>query len=240
MKVGVVTQARMTSSRLPGKVLLQADGKTMLAHHVHRLKKAGLEVFVATTTNTSDDPLVQEAERIGSPVFRGSESDVLSRYAGAANAFDLDVVVRVTSDCPLIDGSLVARGVESYLSLNDPYAFLSNSLKRTFPRGLDFEVMSAALIQEANLAATESYQREHVTPYIYQSGQIHLHQMEQTPDASDLRITLDTEEDFKLIRTLIEEYSGAELDADKLVATLRNHPELIEIKSHIEQKKLEV
>lgn len=239
MKVGVITQARMTSTRLPGKVLLEAGDKSMLAHHVDRLRNAGLDVYVATTDNRSDDPLVHEAEWLGCPVFRGSETDVLDRYVGAARAFDLDIVVRVTSDCPLIDGALIAQGIEEYLSLDNARCYLSNSIERTYPRGMDFEIMSTAMLLEADAASTERYQREHVTPYLYQSGRMSVHQMQRSPDASDLRITLDTEADLMLIRTIIEEHSGADLNAADLVEVLRAHPELAAINSHIEQKKLE-
>lgn len=238
MKVGVVTQARMTSTRLPGKVLLQAAGRSMLAHHVDRLRSAGLDVYIATTDNASDDPLVREAHALDCPVFRGSEADVLSRYVGAARAFDLDIVVRVTSDCPLIDGALIARGIEEYLLFGDSPCYLSNSVERTYPRGLDFEIMSSDLLVEADALATEHYQREHVTPYLYQSAHIAVHQMTRIPDASDLRITLDTEDDLVLIRVLLEQYSAANLDAAGLVDLLRAHPELAAINSHVEQKKL--
>src|SRR5690606_18445145 len=110
-RVGIITQARMTSTRLPGKVLTRIGGKSALEHHLDRLREADAPVIVATTTNASDDPLADRAESLGYSVFRGSEHDVLSRFAGAAREHALDVVVRVTSDCPLIDGDLVNRGI---------------------------------------------------------------------------------------------------------------------------------
>ena len=110
-RTGVVTQARTTSTRLPGKVLIEVGGRTLLDHHLDRLEAAGLEVYVATTSNAADDPIVDLAERRGLAVHRGSEHDVLARFAGLVREFGLDTVVRVTSDCPLIDGGLVAGAI---------------------------------------------------------------------------------------------------------------------------------
>ena len=238
-RVGVITQARMTSSRLPGKVLLEAGGKSMLAHHVRRLQAAGLDVYVATTTNEIDSPIVQAANELGCQVFRGAEDDVLSRYAGAVREFELDVVVRVTSDCPLIDGRLVRGGVELFLELGDPDAFVSNTLDRTYPRGLDFEVMSGEKLLAADRSARKASQREHVTPWLYAEGGTHVHQITRHADASDLRITLDTEDDFALIRELFNSHDGASLDGEGLIDLLRGLPELAGVNSDVQQKPVE-
>ena len=239
-RVGVVSQARMTSTRLPGKVLEVAGGRSMLDHHLDRLAAADLPVYLATTTNAADDPLVELAGRRGVPVWRGSELDVLDRFAGCVREHDLDVVVRVTSDCPLIDGRLVASGVERFLAADDPWLYLSNGIERTYPRGLDFEVFSARALLDAAEHATEPAQREHVTPYLYAdgSGRVTLAHVTREPDASRYRITLDTPDDLRLIRLLIEEHDAARLDADGLVALLDRHPELVAINAEVEQKKL--
>ena len=112
LKVGIITQVRVTSTRLPAKVLLSVAGRSYLEHHLDRLSRTGLPVIVATTTNVHDDLVVQVCHEDGIPVFRGSEDDVLSRFAGAAREHELDAVVRVTSDCPLIDPEIVAAGVD--------------------------------------------------------------------------------------------------------------------------------
>lgn len=240
MKVGVITQARMTSSRLPGKVLLEAGGRTMLEHHLARLGPAGAQVIVATTVNGSDDPVAELAARLGFPVFRGSEADVLSRYAGAAREHDLDVVVRVTSDCPLIDGELVKLGIDRFLAEGDEDAYVSNALVRTYPRGLDFEVFSAAALLRADAEATSAIEREHVTPYLYAregTGNPRIH-VTRDADASGLRITLDTPEDFELISRLIEQHDALDLNAERLIELLEAHPELTRLNEQIEQKKL--
>ncbi|MGN8024955.1 cytidylyltransferase domain-containing protein [Microbacterium sp. 22242] len=237
-RVGIVTQARTTSSRLPGKVLLEAAGRTMLAHHLERLGGIGAPVIVATTVNRTDDPIVDIARAGGALVFRGSEHDVLGRFAGAADASALDVVVRVTSDCPLIDPALVRHGIDLFLGTDDPHAYVSNTLERSYPRGFDFEVFSAEALRAADVDATGDPDREHVTPFIRRSPDTHLHSVVRTPDASRHRVTLDTADDYALLRRLIEEHDAARLDADALIRILDAHPELTALNAHVEQKKL--
>lgn len=238
-KTGIITQARMTSTRLPGKVLIEVAGKTLLEHHLDRLEKTERPVYIATTTNATDDPIVELAERRGVPYFRGSETDVLGRFAGLVEEFGLETVVRVTSDCPLIDGVVIRNAAIVYEGL-DPWLYASNGLERTFPRGMDFEVFSAEALLDAAANATEPHQREHVTPYLYEnvSGRMTLANVVREPDASAYRVTLDTPEDLELIRVLIEQYGAATLDVDDLVALLDVHPELVAVNAHVEQKKL--
>lgn len=239
MRVGIVTQARMTSTRLPGKVLMEAGGRTFLDHHLDRLAAADVDIVVATTTNAADDPIVALAERRGLGHFRGSEGDVLARFAGAARAFDLDAVVRVTSDCPLIDGRLIRHGIDTWLAVGEPWLYVSNTLERTFPRGLDFEVFSAEALLHAEANATDPAQREHVTPYLNSnaSGRMCLQSIRRAEDAGDLRITLDTDDDLSLLRALFDEHGAASLSGDEVVALLRAHPELVAINAHVAQKQ---
>lgn len=240
MRVGIVTQARTTSTRLPGKVLLELGGRTVLDLHLARLASAGHPVVVATTTNAADDPVAALATASGVALHRGSEHDVLSRFAGAAAEHDLDVVVRVTSDCPLIDGSVVAEGVRQFLDGGDPDLYLSNTRPRTFPRGFDFEVFSAAALAEAQRVCTDPVHREHVTPYWYQdlSGRTTIRNLARAEDRSGYRVTLDTADDLVLVRELVERHGAADLDCDGIVAVLDAHPELVAINAHVEQKEL--
>lgn len=239
--VGIITQARMTSTRLPGKVLLQAAGRSMLDHHLDRLGVAELDVYVATTLNGSDDPIVAIARSRGLGVYRGSEHDVLARFHECADRNQLDVVVRVTSDCPLVDGSLIAEAVEFFVSEDDPWLYVSNGLERTFPRGLDFEVFSAAALAEAHANAQGAAEREHVTPYLYDNvgGRMRLHNVGWHVNKSNYRITLDTLADLEVIRSLIEDYSAHLLDCAGIISVLDGHPELVQRNAHVEQRKLD-
>ena len=240
LKVGIISQARMTSTRLPGKVLKLIDGKPVLAYHISRLKQTGFPVFLATTTNQTDDPLLTFAKQQNLPFYRGDEQNVLSRYYHCAAENELDVLVRVTSDCPLIAPELVKNGIEKYLKSHDPYLYLSNALERTFPRGFDFEVFSFALLERAFKEASRPEDLEHVTPFIHQdrTGDIHFSHLKNREDKSNYRITLDTPEDFELLRILIEGHKADKLSGPEIISLLDSHPELVAINAQVEQKKL--
>ncbi|MFN3342773.1 MAG: cytidylyltransferase domain-containing protein [Flavobacteriales bacterium] len=239
-RIGIITQARMTSTRLPGKILLDAANVPLLKYHTDRLRISGLPVIVATTTNMEDDPVVAFCEKEGLPFYRGSEYDVLSRFYYAAIENNLDVVVRVTSDCPLIDGGLILEGVQNFLTLGDGRFYLANGVKRTYPRGFDFEVFSFELLKEAFVKGISPAEREHVTPYFYSNPESNV---EVIPFVNDIdysrfRITLDTPEDYELIRLLIERFHCDEMDYKEIINVMCDHPELEKINAHIEQKKL--
>jgi spore coat polysaccharide biosynthesis protein SpsF len=238
-KIGIISQARMTSTRLPGKVLLEAAGKSMLEYHTERLASSGLPIIIATTTNDTDDPIVDFAKGRNISYYRGDENHVLSRYYEAAKSYELDTIIRVTSDCPLIDGNLVREGVDLFEKENNQYLYLSNCLKRSYPRGFDFEVFSFQALKEAYHCASLPGDIEHVTPYIHQnrSEKVVFRNITQLVDKSEYRITLDTEEDFQLIKILIEQYGAAELDFMQIISVFDSHPELASINAHIEQKK---
>ncbi|TGE24847.1 acylneuraminate cytidylyltransferase [Hymenobacter aquaticus] len=238
-RAGIISQARMGSTRLPGKVLLTARGISMLEFHVGRLQSSAMPVYLATTTLPEDDVLAQWAQQHQIPCYRGDSANVLSRYYEAAVQFQLDTVVRVTSDCPLIDGQLIGQAVRQYQAANNPALYLSNGLQRTFPRGLDFEVFSFALLEQAQQHATSASDQEHVTPYIHQnrSGHVEFAHILHPTDASKYRVTLDTPEDWALIKELLEHYHADLLTADELIALLDQHPELVALNAAIEQKK---
>jgi len=149
MKVGIIVQARMTSTRLPGKVLRPVLGKPLLEYQIERLQRVRRadELIIATTTKDTDQPIVDLAERLGIKVFRGSEEDVLSRYFYAAQENDLDVVVRITSDCPLIDPVVIDRVISAFLDKTVNSDYVSNCLTRTFPRGMETEVFPFGLLE---------------------------------------------------------------------------------------------
>ena len=181
----------MSSTRLPGKVLLDLDGKPLLARQLARLKncRTADEIIVACTTNAADDPIVELCAREGTHVFRGSERDVLSRYLGAARAAKADIVTRVTSDCPLICPEVCDIVVDALDSSGADYA--SNTLKRTYPRGLDCEAFTRAALEKASAEATSAPAREHVTWYMHAEARerFSIRSVEDSDNHSALRWT---------------------------------------------------
>jgi len=237
--IGIITQARMTSTRLPGKIFREVNGHPLLEYHIQRLEQTGFEIVIATTTNAADDCVAEYAAEKNIKLHRGSEQNVLSRFYEAAVNYKLDTIIRVTSDCPLIDPHLIRNSVEKYLKLNNRNLYMSNALERTFARGFDFEIFSFSLLEEAFKNAVAGPDLEHVTPYIWNNrgGNVEFYHVKQAPDHSNLRITVDTEEDFSLVKELITAHHAEKLSYVEIEAILEQHPELVSINNHIEQKK---
>lgn len=208
MKVVLIVQARMGSSRLPGKVLLPAAGKPMLAHQIDRLRKVcgADEIVIATSVLEGDDVIANFCQTNGVAVVRGSEIDVLSRFSAAAVATGADVVVRLTGDCPLIDPAVVDRAIEMYFASQAERTYVSDTIDRSYPRGMDVEVFSRSLLDLADRCAVTRYDREHVTPFIRRSlGQIAAAKNVAAAGRLDgLRVTLDYPSDYENIKALIE------------------------------------
>lgn len=241
MKVVAIIQARMTSTRLPGKVLKKVMDKTLLEYQLERVacSKQIDEIIVATTVNKSDDPIVELCNRLDVSTYRGSENDVLSRYYEAAVQSEADVVVRLTSDCPLIDPDIIDQVIEKYLTSD--FDYVSNTQIRTYPRGMDTEVFSAKMLELAHLNGRKDYEREHVTPYMYLNKDINsVGQLIDRQDNNEYRLTVDTPEDLELITKIIKEiYPNDEAYClNKILKLLEEKPELTFINQHIEQKKL--
>lgn len=236
---GIITQARVNSTRLPNKIFKEAGGISFLEHHINRLSHTGLPIIVATTSNGSEKPIVDFCNEKNIPVFCGDENNVLKRYYECAVKFGLTTVIRVTSDCPLIDPRIILNGLEAYRS-SGINTYYSNTLNRTYPRGMDYEIFPFRLLEEANEHATEESDKEHVTPYIWKnrSGKVNLQSDVSESDNSGFRITLDTVEDQHLLTQLIEEYNAVNLDCGRIVKILNDHPELAAINRMIEQKKV--
>lgn len=241
MKIGVIIQARMGSTRLSGKVMKDLFGKTVLEHVIERVKQSKIidEIIIATTENSRDDVIKMEALRCGVKVFRGSEDDVLSRYYYAAKENNLDVVVRITSDCPLIDPLIIDKVMDFYLNSN--YDLVTNAginlSERTYPRGLDVEVFSFEVLEKTYKNADKLYQKEHVTPYIYETSTM-IYYYKNKKDDSKHRWTLDTEEDFILIKEIYKElYKGKhDFYLKEILSLFQSRPQLFNINSHIEQR----
>jgi spore coat polysaccharide biosynthesis protein SpsF len=237
-KVVAIVQARMDSTRLPGKVLMELGGQTTLARVVARLSRSKRvsQVVIATTTTTADEVIVKEAERNASAWFRGSEQDVLSRYLQAAEQFRADRVVRITSDCPLVDPGVVDRVISEALSSGADFA--SNCIHRTYPRGLDTEVFTLDALRRADDICDQPHHREHVTPIFYERPDLfRAHSVTGSEDYTRFRWTLDTPEDLELIRAIYSRFDNRDdFGWREVVSLMEEHPELTEINSHVIQK----
>lgn len=233
----------MGSTRLPGKVMKLLAGETVLSHVIRRVTACPEVdlVIVATTNLKQDDEIAAEAARNGASVFRGSESDVLARYYGAAIDADADVVVRVTSDCPLFDPNVLSRMLRQFLAANAGVDYLSNSMERSFPRGLDAEVFTFAALKKAFCNATKDYEREHVTPYLYQHPEeFTLRNYANDKDLSFHRWTLDTADDYRLIDEIYKRLgtNGGIFSTESVLQLFEQYPDLLNINGHVRQKKL--
>jgi spore coat polysaccharide biosynthesis protein SpsF len=242
MKVVIINQARMTSTRLPAKVMKLVLGKPLLEYQIERLKRVKLaeQIVVATTINDTDQPIVDLCDRLSIPYYRGSEDDVLARYHGAAIAHQADIVVRVTSDCPIIDPHVIDQAIQFYIDAYPNYDYVSNCSIRTYPRGMDTEVFSFSALDKAFHQATAQPDREHVTTFISrQSNRCKLGQVNYFENYSNHRWTVDTPEDFELIRRIIETlyFLKPEFSLEDCLELLSQNPEWQIINNHVEQKQ---
>lgn len=238
-KVVLITQARTGSTRLPGKVLKKINGKTILEIHLERASKALLvdEIVVATTISTSDDIIEKICLSSGYKVFRGSEFDVLDRYYRAAIESKAEIVVRITSDCPLIDSQIIDRCIEEHIKNN--VDFTSNIIFRTFPDGMDVEVFNFAALENAWIQARTKDEREHVTYFIWKNSNLlsknkftaYNVSLNSDSDYSNIRMTLDYIEDLNLIERLVK-ICGIECDFLEYINTINRLPELQQINFH--------
>lgn len=245
MKVVCLVQARVGSTRLPGKILKEICGKTILHHEIDRLKKCKEidEIVIATTDKKDDDKIVNEAKKLSVKYFRGSENDVLSRFYYAAKENNADIIVRVTSDCPCIDFEILDKML---IYFKDKYKekqidYLSNTINRTYPRGYDIEIFTFSALEKSYINAEKEYEREHVTPYIYDKTNNFLKlSFENKDDYSNYRVTLDTIEDFIVIKNIFENlyYKNPYFKLNDVVQYLNNNLHIVDINKHIEQKKL--
>jgi len=247
VKIGAIIQARISSTRLPQKVLLElpfGSGITVLEQVIRRLKKSALlnEILVATTNNPEDKRLIKIAEKERVKHFRGSEKNVLERYYLCAKKNKIDVVVRITSDCPCIDWNIVDMTIEEHLRNKADYT--SNTLERTFPHGLDVEVISFKALEEAYYEASEDFEKEHVSPYIYithrKKFKIISVKAPEHLTAPDIRITIDTEEDYALLCAVFDYLypRNPYFQAAEIIHLFKKKPWLKLINKKVLQKKI--
>ena len=234
----------MTSSRLPGKVMLPAAGSPMLLHLIKRLKQVQSldDIVLATTTNPPDDVLIEFAKRERIFFFRGSENDVMERVVGAADSVDADLVVEITADCPVIDPQIVEQLIQMFLHNDCDYA--SNAIVRSYPIGMDTQVFPSAVLKRSLTMTKHPLDREHVTRHIRQNPdlfrQVHL---VAPPDLywPELALTLDEKQDYELLKLIIEYFGDRKpcFACGDIVRLLKNtHPEWISINREVQRKGL--
>ena len=245
MKTTVIIQARVGSTRLHRKVLLDLGGQSVLSRVIERLQHCQRvdQVVVATTDLALDDAIVDEAHRCQTTVVRGSEADVLARYYQAASHVGATDIVRVTADCPLIDPLLIDRIIEEFHKRRDagaPLDYFSNVHPRTFPRGLDAELFTMEALRIAHREAEATLEREHVTPFFYLNpDRFVMDNYVQQVDQYALRWTLDESADMAFVRAVFRKISPEQfIGTETVLSLLKKHPEIGRINAHVEQKKL--
>jgi spore coat polysaccharide biosynthesis protein SpsF len=261
-KTVAIIQGRMSSSRLPGKVLLDIAGKPMIEHVIERTRRARTldAVTVATTTDPSDDPIAAFAVSLGIPYTRGSLHDVLDRYYQAAKTHEADVIVRITADCPVIDPDVIDQTVKlvtDHSSLITDFSCnrLPPPFTRSFPIGLDVEICTFAALERAWKESTETFHREHVMPYLYEGTHLasrtlhlaegvsprgfHIAQLNHNPDYGSLRWTVDTPEDLIFIREIFARLKDrSHFTWYDVLEIVQKEPQLAQINAEIRHKTM--
>lgn len=241
MRIVAIIQARMGSTRLPGKILKKVNGRPLLSYQIERLQQSNYinDLVIATTIDEKDDLIVEFCEKNNILSFRGSEEDVLARYYETAKAFKAEAIVRITSDCPIIDVQVVDKTIQYFIDNN--FDYVSNTVERTYPRGLDTEIFTFAALEIAYNEAVLERDREHVTAYFYTNPDIFkISNVRNAMDYSKYRWTVDTEEDFQLIKNIIEKLyiENPQFTLHDTVKLMEANPDWFYINAHIEQKKL--
>lgn len=242
MRIVAIIQARMGSTRLPGKILKKVNNRPLLSYQIERLQQSQYidELVIATTIKKQDDLIVEFCKENSISYFRGSETDVLARYYEAASAFKAHAIVRITSDCPILDVQIVDKTIQHFIE-NGNFDYVSNTVERTYPRGLDTEIFSFEALEKAYNEALLERDREHVTAYFYTNPNVFsIGHIKNDMDYSKYRWTVDTEEDFELIKKIIQAlYSkNKHFTLEDTVNVMEENISWFNINAHIEQKKL--
>lgn len=230
MKIGAIIQARMGSTRFPEKILKNLNDKTVLEHIVKRAQDSEADIcIVATTSNERDDVVEQFCKKRNIPCFRGSESDVLERFYRCAQDYHLDVIVRITADDPLKDTGIINKAIS--LLVNNNYDYVSNTVKPTYPEGIDVEVFTFEALEKAYKEAMLPSEHEHVTPYIWKNKNIFkIYNFENNVDLSDMRWTMDTEDDFEFMKRVYSNFEGKDnFSMEDVLIFVSENPEVLQI-----------
>jgi spore coat polysaccharide biosynthesis protein SpsF len=240
-KIVAIIEARMTSSRLPGKVLMPAAGKPLLGHLIRRLQQTPSidDIVVATTVNAADEPLVTLAREYGVGCFRGSEEDVMGRVLGAGDAAQADIVVNITGDCPLIDPVLNEQTIRMFLANQCDYA--TNGHIHTFPGGYAVQVYRLETLRRSASMTNERLDREHVTLHIRNHPELFRHViLVASPDQHwpEIDLSLDEEADYRLLKRIFEHFGEGHpyFGCRETVALLKANPDWLEINRHVQRK----
>jgi spore coat polysaccharide biosynthesis protein SpsF len=238
-----IIQARMGSTRLPGKILKDIQGKPMLWHVINRVNYSNLidKIVIATTDNKEDDKIEGFCKTNDISSYRGSQKDVLDRYYQVARIYQVDLIIRITSDCPLIDPDIIDKAIEHYLNNKEKVDYVSNTLERTYPRGMDAEVFSFGVLEKVWQKAKKQYEREHVTPYIYENPDtFNLSCIKNENDLSYLRLTVDEEKDLELVIGIYKKlYKKNNIFyLEDIVKLFEEYPELKSVNETVKQKNI--
>lgn len=241
MSVTAIIQARMGGTRLPNKVLRPLASRPILSWVVRAAQESNVcdSIVVATTVSSEDDLVVKFCADEGIACIRGSENDVLDRFIVALDTFPAETVVRLTSDCPMLDPAVITQAVSAFQAVNDSVDYLSTVVNRSLPRGLDVEVLSAQTLRLVHQAATGPH-RVHVTSSIYTNP--HLYRVAGlvfAPNSADLRVTIDTKEDAALLDGIAEVIGDRAPTWRELVALLQSRPELRALNAEVRQKTID-
>jgi len=235
-----IVQARMGSTRLPGKVLLDLAGKPMLVRDIERIQRAKNidDIVIATTIKPEDDKIISLCREYRWKFFRGSENDLLDRYYQAACEYHAKTIVRITSDCPLIEPAIVDRIIEKFVALESKIDYVSNIFPiRTYPQGLDTEVMSISALEKCWKEDMNPQFREHVTEYILHNPNLfRIFEINHEKDLSSMRWTVDTQEDLDFVRCVYHHFKDQYFSWTDVLTLLKDNPGLQDINKHIKQK----
>lgn len=240
--VCMIIQARLGSTRLPKKILMKVNGRPLLSCMIERVKRAGKvdRIVIAATASHLDSQVETFCKDENVECFRGNEEDVLDRYYNCAQQIGAKVIVRLTSDCPLIDPAVIDEVVNCYLENSFKYDFVANTVPPpgTYPDGMDVEVFSFDLMEKAWKNAKKPSEREHVTFYFWKNPDLFkVYRYDLKTDLSKYRLTIDYEEDYLLIKKIIEHFHDDKLlfTMEDIIAFLKSNPDIAEINQHIER-----
>ena len=232
--IGCIVQARMGSSRLPGKVMEKIEGKFLLDYVLEQLKAAKNidKIIIATTTLSNDEVICKFLSSKNIEFFRGSSEDVLDRYYQCAKKFSIDIIVRITADNPLIDPNIIDMMINEYE--NKKVDYLTNTLERTFPYGTEVEIFSSKILENTWKNAKKPSEREHVTPFIYNpKNKFILNSIENEKNISYLRYTVDKIEDLLLVKEIVKNISTRPILLQDIINLQREKPEIFEINKNV-------